>query len=317
MPPKGSIDLPFNIEGRPPVAGRYAGDVKWRTATPRYFDVFRVPLLRGRSFTDLDDDKASGVVVINEAMAKKFWPHEDPVGERITIGKGLGPELEEPAREIIGIVADMKEAGLNQDVVPAMCVPIAQVNDGVNALLNRVIPMQWVIRTTVEPYSMSETIQNELRIASGGLPVAHVRSMRQVVNDSEARTKFNTVLLSIFAIVALLLAAIGIYGLMAYSVQQRAQEIAIRLTLGATPARVRNMIVLEALATVLAGIVTGIASGIALTRLMRSLVYGVKTSDPAVFATMVLVLSVTALIAAYLPARRAARIDPIVSLRYE
>jgi putative ABC transport system permease protein len=310
-------DLPFTIEGRQPTDGRYEGDVQWRSVSPSYFEVFRIALLRGRLFMPSDVIGSTPVVVINASMARQFWPKGDPIGERITIGKGVGPEFEEPARQIIGLVANVRDMGLNRDLGPIMYVPLAQINDGVNALFNRIIPLKWVIRTKVEPFSLSAPIQREIRAASGGLPVAHVRSMDQVVVESTARTGFNMMLLTIFAGIALLLAAIGIYGLTAYSVQQRTREIGVRMVLGAGPQQVRNMVVLEGVRLVFIGVVVGVASGLALTRLMASLLYGVKTWDPIVFTSVTILLSAVALLAIYVPARRATRIDPINALRYE
>src|SRR5262249_14757995 len=156
-------------------------------------------------------------------LAKQFWANSDPVGQRITIGKGVGPEFAEPPRQIVGIVGDVRDQGLNNNPDPIMYVPVAQVTDGVTALNNGIIPITWVVRTSVEPYSLSKEIQEQLRVASGGLPAARVRSMEQVRGESTSRTDFNMLVLVIFAGMALLLAAIGIYGLMAYSVQQRTQ----------------------------------------------------------------------------------------------
>jgi ABC-type antimicrobial peptide transport system permease subunit len=185
-------------------------------------------------------------------------------------------------------------------------------------LLNeQILPIMWVVRTKVAPYSLNQDIQRELREASGGLPVGKIRSMEQVVAESTARDDFNTTLLTIFAAVALLLAAVGIYGLMAYSVQQRTQEIGIRMALGAAPGKVRGMIVRQGMILALIGVVVGVAAALALTRLMASLIFGVKTWDPVVFITVTIVLSVVALFATYIPARRAAHIDPLVALRYE
>jgi ABC-type antimicrobial peptide transport system permease subunit len=177
--------------------------------------------------------------------------------------------------------------------------------------------MMWVVRTKLAPFSLSQDVQRELREASGGLPVGKIRSMDQVVAQSTARQDFNTTLLTIFAGVALLLAAVGIYGLMAYSVQQRTQEIGIRMALGAAPEKVRGMIVRQGMTLALIGVVTGVAAALALTRLMASLIFGVKTWDPAVFVTVTVVLSIVALLATYIPARRAAHVSPLVALRYE
>jgi putative ABC transport system permease protein len=317
VPLQGGLDLPFTIAGRAPTEGPYNGDVQWRDVSPKYFAVFQIPLIRGRAFTDADDAGSSHVVVINEAMAKKFWPNADPLGEVITIGKGIGPEFEEPSRQIIGIVASVRETGLNEEPSEVMYVPMAQVNDGMIALQNRVLPLTWAVRTAAQPYSLSAAIQRELLTASGGLPVAHIRSMDEVVVESTARQNFNMTLLTIFAGVALLLAAIGIYGLMAYSVQQRTQEIGIRMALGATAENVRKMIVAQGMGLALIGVVVGAAGALALTRLMASLLYGVKAWDPVVMVSAAVLLSAVALLATYVPARRASRVDPIVSLRYE
>jgi len=317
VPLQGGLDLPFTIAGRAPTEGPYNGDVQWRDVSPKYFAVFQIPLIRGRAFTDADDAGSSHVVVINEAMAKKFWPNADPLGEVITIGKGIGPEFEEPSRQIIGIVASVRETGLNEEPSEVMYVPMAQVNDGMIALQNRVLPLTWAVRTAAQPYSLSAAVQRELLTASGGLPVAHIRSMDEVVVESTARQNFNMTLLTIFAGVALLLAAIGIYGLMAYSVQQRTQEIGIRMALGATAENVRKMVVAQGMGLALIGVVVGAAGALALTRLMASLLYGVKAWDPVVMVSAAVLLSAVALLATYVPARRASRVDPIVSLRYE
>jgi putative ABC transport system permease protein len=196
-------------------------------------------------------------------------------------------------------------------------VPLAQVNDGIVALNNRIAAMNWVVRTKMPPFSLSAEIEREIRDASGGLPVAHVRSMEQVVGESTEQSDFNTTLLSIFAGVALLLAAIGIYGLMAYSVQQRTQEIGIRMALGASPQKVRGMVVRQGMLLAGIGVVIGVGAALGLTRLMAGMIYGVKTWDPAAFVSVVVVLSAVSLLATYVPARRASRVDPMVSLRYE
>ena len=317
LPLEGGFDLPFNIAGQPPADGPYNGDVEFRDVSAGYFSVLQIPVIRGRVFTDADDSNAARVVIINAAMAKKFWPKADPLGQVITIGHGIGPEFEEPSRQIVGVVGNVRETGINREPDPVMYVPIAQMNDGVTALQNRIIPLTWMVRTAVQPFSLSEAIQKELLAASGGLPVAHIRSMDQVVVESTARTNFNMTLLTIFAGVALLLAAIGIYGLMAYSVQQRTQEIGIRMALGATTENVRRMIVMQGMGLALVGVVVGAAGALGLTRFLASLLYGVKTWDPLVLLSAAAVLAVVALLATYIPATRASHVDPIVSLRYE
>jgi predicted permease len=317
LPLEGGYGLPFNIEGRPPTDGPYSGGGGWRSVSPDYFEVFHIPLLQGRTFGERDDGAAEPVVVINQAMAKQFWPKGDEIGARITIGGGLGPEFKDPPREIVGIVGDVRDNGLNDKPAPTMYVPIAQVNDSLTALDATLIPMQWVIRTRVEPHSLTSQVERELRIASGGLPVGSVQSMDQVLAHSIAQEEFNMTLLTIFAGIALLLAAIGIYGIMAYSVQQRTQEVGIRMALGASPRHVRRMVVTQGMVLAFIGVMLGVAGGLALTRVMRSLLFGVKPWDPTVFVVTAILLCLVALFACLIPAHKASRVDPMVALRYE
>jgi len=317
LPLEGGFGLPLTIEGRPLTDGPFHGGASWHPVSPRYFRVFKIPLVQGRMFTERDDGGAVPVVLINEGLARQFWPNSDAVGQRITIGKGIGPEFAEAPREIVGIVGDVRGQGLNNNPDPIMYVPVAQVTDGVTALNNGIIPITWTIRTNVEPYSVSKEIQEALRTASGGLPVAHIRSMEQVRGESTSRTDFNMTLLVIFASLALLLAAIGIYGLMAYSVQQRTQEIGIRMALGASAQDVRKMVVRQGMALALAGVIIGVAAALGVTRLMASLLYGVTPKDPIAMTSVALLLVGVALAATYLPARRASQMDPVESLRYE
>ncbi|HEY0702686.1 MAG TPA: ABC transporter permease [Candidatus Acidoferrales bacterium] len=317
LPFEGGFGLPFNIVGQAPKDGPYTGSAGWLDASADYFKVFKIPVQKGRVLDDRDSNGAALVAVINQTMEKKFWPKGDAVGSQIIIGKGVGPEFEEGPREVIGVVADVHESGLDQDPDPMMYVPVTQVTDGSTALTNRIGAMQWVIRTNVPPFSLSGDIQRELRDATGGLPVAHLRSMEQVVKKSTASNDFYMTLLTIFAGVALALAAIGIYGLMAYSVQQRTPEIGLRMALGASPTQVRRMVVLQGMLLALIGVVIGVAAALALARLMASLLFGVKPWDPAAIIIVAVVLSAVTFLATYLPARRASRVEPMIALRYE
>ena len=312
LPLEGGFGLPFTIEGHP----QADTESQWISISPHYFDVFRIPVNSGRPFNERDNGAGARVVIVNEEFAKKYFAKGDGLGSQVTIGKGVGPEFEEPPREIVGIVGDVRQ-GLDQPPNPVMYVPIAQVNDGVVALNNRIGAIHWIVRTKLQPFSLSADIQRELRGASGGLPVAHIRSMQQVVSESTSRNDFNMTLLTIFAAVALLLAAIGTYGLMAYSVQQRTQEIGVRMALGANPHQVRWMVVLQGMQLNLIGVILGVVASLALTRLMKSMLFGVQPWDPATIVVVVILLTLVTLLAAYLPARRASRVDPIVALRYE
>lgn len=317
LPLEGNYDLPFSIAGRRPIYASWTGDANWRNVSPGYFRAFRIPLLRGRTFTQLDGASAPPVVIINQAMAKQYWPKGNELGTQITVGKGLGPQFTEPSREIVGVVGDVRDTGLNRNPAPTMYIPMAQVTNGMTALENSLASMAWIVRTRVAPYSLSAEIQQQLRIASGGLPVGNVRSMRQIVAQSTARDNFNMTLLTIFAGVALLLAAIGVYGIMAYSVQQRTQEIGIRMTFGASPQQVRRMIGRQGMTLALVGILIGVAGGLALTRLLRGMLYGVKPWDPLMFLVAAGVLCAVALLACYVPAQRAMRVNAVLALRHE
>ena len=316
LPLEPSLTMPFTVHGRDQSqVGRYHGAATWRSVSPGFFDAFRIRLLRGRLFMNADDEQAAGVVLINQAMLKRFWQEVDanPIGDFITIGKGMGAGLEELPRQIVGVVADVRDAGLRME--PMMFIPVAQVPDGMNAPHNRLLPLTWVVRATDPSRLATGAIQQELHEVSGGLPLGRVRSMHEVVAASSARTQFYMMLLTVFAGIALLLAAVGLYGLMAYSVQQRTQEIGIRMALGAGPEDVRNLVVLQGMRLALLGISIGIPTALALTRVMVSMIFGIRTWDPAVFAAVALLLSAVALFATYVPSLRATRVDPMGALR--
>ncbi len=316
LPLEGGLGLGFIIEGRPLTNGPAHGGAAWNYVTPHFFNAFRIPVVRGRVFTERDDAAAPAVVVINEAMAKQYWKNEEPIGQRLIIGSGMGPDFTQAPREIIGIIADARDAGLNNDPQPATFVPLSQVLDSYMKLNNRFMPLSWVVRTRVEPFSLSPAIQHSFQ-ETADLPVAHIRTMDHIVIQSTARDEFNTMVLGIFAFVAILLASIGLYGLMAYSVEQRTLEFGIRLALGANFPQLRNMIVRQAMLLAIIGIAIGLAAALGLTRLMTSLLFHVKPNDPAVFAFVALLLGAVAFLASYLPARRALRVDPVVALRYQ
>ncbi|HEX5438019.1 MAG TPA: ABC transporter permease [Gemmatimonadaceae bacterium] len=315
VPLEGGYGLPFTIAGRPATNGPYNGGGGWMTVSPGYFDVFKIPVKQGRAFTDRDDGQATPVVIINEAMAKQYWPKGGAIGAHITIGRGVMKQLANaPERQIIGVVGDSRDGGLNNDPQPQMFVPQAQVPDALNALNETLGPMAWVVRTRTAPIPLSKAIEEQLRQATG-LPVSNMESMEQVVQTSTSRQRFNMWLMTVFGASALVLAAIGIYGLMAYSVEQRAPEIGIRLALGADGARVKNMIVVQGMRLALVGVVVGVAASFGLARLISSFLFGVAPWDPLVFVSVPVLLILVALVAVWWPARRASRVDPLSALR--
>ncbi|PYR39082.1 MAG: hypothetical protein DMF90_01010 [Acidobacteria bacterium] len=305
VPLQGGYGLPFTIVGRPLENSPFHGGGGWVTASPGYFEVFKIPIKRGRGLNDGDDGAAPPVVVINEAMARQYWKDGDPLSDRLVIGRGIMREFaDEPARQIVGVPQ------------PRMFIPQAQVPDAANALNLRITPLAWVVRTRVEPHSMISTVQEQLRQATG-LPVADVRTMEEVVSRSTSRERFNMFLMTVFGAAALLLAAIGIFGLMAYSVEQRRREIGVRLALGAAASQIRFMVLSQGLRLTLVGVAFGVASAFGLTRTMASLLFGVAARDPLVFTTIPLLLALVAIVAAWFPAGRATRVDPLTALRTE
>jgi predicted permease len=312
-----NTDLPFSIEGRTSGKRDYTGDEQWREVSPGYFRTLQMPLLRGRGFTERDTGSSPLVVVINDAMAKKYWPKEEALGKVMVIGRGLGPQFEEGTREIVGIVGNVTETGLANHGQSVMYVPQSQVTDGLTELAGGIIPLVWVVRTAGNPLALRTVVEREMRAVDATLPVTHQRTVDEVVSQSLARQNFNTLLLTLFAAIALLLAAIGIYGLISYGVEQRTQEIGIRVALGAARGDVLRMIVWQGAKLAAIGVAAGLAAAFGLTRVIASLLYGVKAADPMTFAGVALAIGLVALAASYIPALRAAAVDPSQALRHE
>jgi predicted permease len=320
VPLEGGYGLGFVIQGRPLTDQPFHGGGGWLTVSPGYFEVFRIAMKRGRSFQERDDKAAPPVVIVNEAFARQYFKDGDPLNERLVIGHsgtvGMREFMSEQPRQIVGVASDVRDGGLNRDPQPTMYVPQAQIPDPANKLNVGISPMAWVVRTRTSPYGVSAAVQEQLRQASG-LPVSDVRSMSDVRSRSVSRQRFNMLLMAVFGGAALLLAAIGIYGLMAYSVEQRTQEIGIRLALGADTSSVRRMILVQGMRLALIGVVIGLASAFGLARLIATLLYGVTARDPLVFVLVPTVLTAVALIGVWLPARRAVGVDPVIALRAE
>jgi putative ABC transport system permease protein len=312
-----NTDLPFNIEGRPPAKGDYTGDEQWRPVSPDYFRTLQAPMLHGRSLTERDTGSSPLVVVINEAMAKKYWPKEEALGKVIVIGRGLGPQFEEGPREIVGISGNVTESGLARHGECVMYVPQSQMPNGLTELAGGIIPLAWIVRTAGDPLAIRTVVEREMHSVDAALPVGHLRTVDEVVSQSLARENFNTLLLTLFAGIAVLLAAIGIYGLISYGVEQRMQEIGIRVALGAARGDVLRMIVMQGAKLAAIGVAVGLAAAFGLTRFLASLLYGVKAADPVTFAGVAVAIGLVALAASYIPALRAAAVDPNQALRHE
>jgi putative ABC transport system permease protein len=298
----------FTIAGRP-LNGRFPGLASFRIISPGFLAVFQIPLVRGRGFTDRDERGEPPVALINEAMARQISPRGDVLNERISQFPGLAPE-DDPPRQIVGIVRDVRDGlALNRQTRPTVYVPMAQVP------ARQLGTLAWIIRAQTDPSAISSTVAKALQHASGGLPVAQIRTMDAVSAESTARTRFQMVLMAIFGVVALALATIGVYSVMAYTVQQRAHEIGVRLALGAESRTVRNMVIGEGLRVVLPGILLGIASAFGLARVLDGFLFGVTAHDPVVFVSVPLLLTAVALVAVWLPSQLASGVNPVVALR--
>ncbi|HEY3837054.1 MAG TPA: ABC transporter permease [Bryobacteraceae bacterium] len=316
LPLQGCFGMGFDVLGRPTGAAPSSGIAGFFSVSWSYFSTFEIPLLRGRAFSEQDDRSAPGVVIINEAMVRRYWPQGDPLKDRIRIG-GSGPALGEPVRQVVGVVGDTRDAGISRDPFPTMYIPIAQMPNAETALNSKVVPLWWVVRSRMNPHALRVPIATALREASGGLPVAHVRTMAEVEVRNTARQRFNMMLLIIFGAAGLVMAAIGVCGVMSYSVEQRNRELGIRMALGAQASNVRNMVMGQGMMLTAAGIVLGLGGAFWLTRFLSSFLFGVKAWDPIAFIVTPLLLTAVALFAVWIPARRATRVDPMTTLRFE
>ena len=293
----------FSIEGRIGAAGE-APTAELGVATPDLFHVLQTPLIRGRVFTEADDDKGEPVILIDQTAAERYWPHEDPVGKRIQPQFGRVQTL----RRIVGVVGRSRGDGLDAPYAPHMFVPARQI------ALNTITVY---IRTQASPEALAEPIRRAVQEVNPDLPVFGVRSVSSIISDSLASRRFALQILVFFAATALLLAAIGIYGVMAYFVSQRVREIGVRMALGAQRGDVLKLVVSQGMLLASVGVAIGLVAALSLTRLISGLLFGVSATDPVTLVMFAALLAAVAFLANYIPANRAARIDPMVALRHE
>jgi putative ABC transport system permease protein len=300
-------NLIFTIEGRPAPVDSEVPAALGRVVSPDYFRAMRIPLLAGRAFDGRDTQRSAEVVIINQAMAERFWPGEDVIGKRIRRG---GNDSTLPWISIAGVVGNVKQIELEREPDPEMYLPYTQYT-------GFYLPRDLVVRTASDPLSLVAAVRNAVWSVDKDQPVFNVQTMEQILSESVSRARFNTLLIGIFGAVALVLAAVGIYGVMSYSVTQRAHEIGIRMALGATSKDVLKLVVGQGFKLVSIGVAIGLASAFILTRLMESLLYGVSATDLPTFAAITAVLVSVAILASYIPARRATKVDPMAALRHE
>ena len=316
----GPPGQPILIEGRPPAGLDDLPKTDGSAVTPEFFRALGVSLLRGRDFTEADQLHAPPVRIINETFARRYFPNENPIGKRLATpdrdnprqpaGRAPWdpPDWQGPWCDIVGVVSDVKNFSLNPEPVPQTFVPYWQ-----SPIYDPVI----VIRTTGDPAALAAVVRSEVKAVSASLPTPVIRMMNQVIAETVTQPRFHSSLLGLFAALALLLAAVGLYGLLAYSVTQRTQEIGIRMALGAQTRNVLALVIGQGLKLALIGTGAGLAAALALTRLMRTLLYEVQPTDPLTFAVVSSLLLAVASLACWLPARRAAKVNPMEALRYE
>jgi putative ABC transport system permease protein len=298
----------FTIEGRPAIAKEDRPLAECRTVTPHYFESMEIPLLKGRDFAETDTKRTPNVAVINEAFAHAHFPDEDPLGHRLSLqGQFRDPLL------IVGVVGNVRNFGLDEQPTPEIYYPYLQ--DPLRETYDR--SMTLVVRTKSDPAAMAEGLRTELLSLDKTLPVYALKPMTEYLRDSLSRRRFNMVLLSVFAAVALLLAGVGIYGVISYSVAQRTHEIGIRVAIGAHAGEILKLVIGQAMLLTMTGIALGLVTAFALTRLMQSLLFEVSPTDPLTFAVISVILTIVALVACFVPARRAMKVDPMVALRCE
>jgi putative ABC transport system permease protein len=294
----------FEVQGRLSTAGE-APTAELGSVTTDLFRTLGTPLVRGRGFIDTDDDKGEKVAMIDETAAEKFFANEDPTGKQIRFPQ-FGPK--QPWRRIVGVVARSRGDGLDAPYTPHIFLPARQVP------LN---PMMFYIRTSVDPETLTDQVRRAIQAVDPDLPVFGVRSLHGVIADSLASRRFAMQVLGAFAATALLLAAIGIYGVMAYFVTQRSREIGVRMALGAQRSDVLKLVVRQGMALALSGVLVGFIAALVLTRFMSKLLFGVSAYDPISIMSITVLLAAVALLANLLPGRRASMVDPMVALRYE
>ena len=303
---------PIAVEGRPVVPMSEQPEVDVSVITTGYASALHIPVLQGRDFNSADIAGRPATILISQSLARQFWANEDPIGKHVTLSFFPGV-----AREVVGVIGDVKRDGLNQTrPSAALYVPLDQITPAAKEQFSS-FPMTLVVRTSAYPASIASAVTNALHEVDRDVPVGDVVAMDDLVASSLSQQRFDLLLLGAFAALALVLAAIGIYSVLSYSVRRRVQEIGIRLALGASLSDVLRMIVFEGMKPTLLGLAAGTAAALALGQVMSTLIYGVKATDPVTFAAVVAVLAAVALSASIIPARRAAKVDPMVALRYE
>ena len=305
----GGMDRVFLVEGHNPTDPNDTSNEQWRAVTPNYFTALSIALRKGRHFTDQDRDGAPEVTIVNESFASRYWPDQDPLGKRIKMTGDNRPWI-----TVVGVIGDIKHFALDQNAKPEMYFPYLQ--KPWPGLIPSVRTMTVVVHTATDPLAMANSLRREVWSVDPNLPIYNIKTMDTVLAESIKEQRFNMLLLSVIAGIALILASVGIYGVMAYSVSQRTHEIGIRMALGAQSGDILKMVVRQGAVLAVIGVAIGLIAALALTRFMSSMLFGVSTTDMVIFIALSAALALVALVASVVPARKAAKVDPMIALRH-
>ncbi len=307
------LDWQFNMPVVFPDNPDQGQSVQLRMISSDYFRVMKIALREGRELSDADNAAAQPVIIVNEAFARRYFVGKNALAQQLTVGRGLN----EPLRQVVGVVGDIKQSGLDSAAPPMAFVPVSQVTDKLMGVIRTFTATNFTVRTSVAPHSLSAAIKREIATIDATLPLTEIRSMEELTTRAVASQRFNMTMIALFAGLGLLLAAVGIYGVVSYSMAQRTNEIGLRMALGAQASDVVKLVVKHGLGLALLGVGLGLLASFALTRLMGSFLFGVGATDPLTFLVISLLLTLVALAACYIPARRATKVDPMIALRYE
>jgi putative ABC transport system permease protein len=310
LPLSAQFRMGFEIAGRPNIPE----NVQFRTVSSEYFQTMKTSIVRGRGFTGDDGPGAAPVLIVNEAFLRRYLPNDDPFEMQVSVGRRMAGET---PRRIVGIAGDSKQFGLKDEATPTFYIPIEQAPDQVIRILQRFTPVKFALRTSGDPMALAGAVRQAMANVDPALPVTRVRSMEQIVSLSAAQDRFYLLLLALFAGAGLTLSAIGVYGVMSYTVSRRTKEIGLRFALGAQVKDVLRLVITQGMKLTFIGILLGLLAAFGLTRLMKGFLFGVTAVDPATFAGIAVVSTLVALAACWIPARRASRVDPLTAIRYE
>jgi predicted permease len=314
LPMEAGPDMPGEVLGQSSAA---AINPAYRPVSPAYFNVLRIPVIRGRPFTDMDNEGSIPVAIVNATLARQAFHGGDAIGQRLRLGVGLGSEYADSPRLVVGIVGDVRETSLAAEANPTIFVPRAQIPDPLTPLINKVLPLSVAVRTRIPPAQLIESIRRAIVSVDPQQPIADVRTMDRAISGTLDRQRFTLLLMTLFALLAMIMACVGIYGVVSDQVRQRERELGIRLAIGAAPQSLVHLIVMGGMRPIAAGILVGLCASYGFAKLIRSLLFGTTPHDPISFGACIGALSIVAFLGVYLPAKRASSLNPIQILREE